>query len=304
MNIVWIHGMNQQHTTAKTLLQHWLFILQQALEKCGTIEHFPYLKRHSRLAFYGDLLTRQHLENTLNASTLMPQHWPDFSFLHLVHLKHTSPAQIEHQAEINKSPRLTLADELSFNNQIKYISQLGKDLALRDLASLINFFPKLHSSLIHRFLIEAYLYLSNPHFIQTVHTRLHEHLHGSKTNIVIAHSLGSVIAYNYLVQHPELHIQAFITLGSPLAFRAIQCHLQHPIQRPAALYGDWINFYSDVDFLSAFPLNQKPFEFDPSIINQQISTNVAHPHLIDGYLQHPEFIHSLLSVLKKPTQII
>ena len=100
--------------------------------------------------------------------------------------------------------------------------------------------------------MEAYLYLSNPHFIHTVHTRLHEHLHGTKPNIVIAHSLGSVIAYNYLIQHPELKIQALITLGSPLAFRIIQCHLQQPIQRPAALYGDWINFYSDADFLSAF----------------------------------------------------
>ena len=217
----------------------------------------------------------------------------------ILFLTHTAAPNIEHQAEISKNPQLTLSDELSFNNKIKYISLLGKDLALRDLASLINHFPELHSSFIHRFLMEAYLYLSNPHFIHTVHTRLHEHLHGTKPNIVIAHSLGSVIAYNYLIQHPELKIQALITLGSPLSFRAIQCHLQQPIQRPAALYGDWINFYSDADFLSAFPLNQKPFAFTPAIINKQITTDLAHPHLIEGYLHHPEFINNLLSLLKK-----
>ena len=301
MNIVWIHGMNQQHKTAHTLLQHWLVILKQVLEKCGEVDYFQYLQRHSRLAFYGDLLTRQHLQNTLNASTLLPQHWPSFSSPHPVHLNRTPTPKIEHQAEIVKSPQLTISDELSFNNKIKYISLLGKDLVFRDFASLINYFPKLHSSFIHRFLIEAYLYLSNPHFIHTVHARLHKQLHGTKPCIVIAHSLGSVIAYNYLVQNPELNIQAFITLGSPLAFRVIQCHLQQPIQRPDALSGDWINFYSDVDFLSAFPLNQKPFEFNPSIINHQISTDVAHPHLIDGYLQHPEFIKNLLNMLKKST---
>ena len=152
--------------------------------------------------------------------------------------------------------------------------------------------------------MEAYLYLSNPHFIHTVHTRLHEHLHGTKPNVVIAHSLGSVIAYNYLIQHPELKIQTLITLGSPLAFRVIQCHLQQPIQRPTALYGDWINFYSDADFLSAFPLNQKPFAFTPAIINKQITTDLAHPHLIEGYLRHPEFINNVLKLLKKPAQII
>ena len=69
MNIVWIHGMNQQHKTARTLLQHWLVILQQVLSELGRTDDLPYLQRHSRLAFYGDLLTRQHLENTLNAST-------------------------------------------------------------------------------------------------------------------------------------------------------------------------------------------------------------------------------------------
>lgn len=301
MNIVWIHGMNQQHKTARTLLQHWLIILKQALEPCGEADYFLYIQRHSRLAFYGDLLTRQHLENTLNASTLIPQHWSPFSFLHPIHLTHTATLNIEHQTEISQNPQLTISDELSFNHKIKYISLLSKDIAFRDLGSLMNHFPKLHSSFIHRFLIEAYLYLSNPHFIHTVHTRLHEQLHGTKPKIVIAHSLGSVIAYNYLIQHPELHIQAFISLASPLAFRVIQCHLQHPIQRPVALYGDWINFYSDIDFLSAFPLYQKPFAFNPAIINQQITTDLAHPHLIEGYLQHPEFINSLTDLLKKST---
>lgn len=301
MNIVWIHGMNQQHKTARTLLQHWLVILQQVLNSLGYEDTLLYLQRHSRLAFYGDLLTRQHLENTLSASTLMPQHWSPFSFLHPIHLIPTVIPNIEHQAEISKNPQLTVSDELSFNHKIKYISLLGKDLALRDLASLINHFPELHSSFIHRFLVEAYLYLSNPHFIQAVHTRLHEHLYDTKPKIVIAHSLGSVIAYNYLIQHPELKIQTLITLGSPLAFRIIQCHLQQPIQRPTALSGDWINFYSDADFLSAFPLNQKPFAFTPAIINKQITTDLAHPHLIEGYLRHPVFINNLLKLLKKST---
>ena len=66
---------------ARTLLQHWLVILQQVLSELGYAYDLTYLQRHSRLAFYGDLLTRQHLENTLNASTLMPQHWSPFSFL-------------------------------------------------------------------------------------------------------------------------------------------------------------------------------------------------------------------------------
>ena len=113
----------------------------------------------------------------------------------------------------------------------------------------------------------------------------------------MAHSLGSVIAYNYLIQHPELNIKRFITLGSPLAFRVIQAHLPQPIVRPVAISGDWINFYSSDDFLTAFPLSEPPFQLQPAIINQEIHTSIYHPHDIDGYIQHPDVIKALLELL-------
>ena len=37
-----------------------------------------------------------------------------------------------------------------------------------------------------------------------------------ETRVVIAHSLGSVIAYRALLNHPEWNIDTFITIGSPL----------------------------------------------------------------------------------------
>ncbi|MGN5631723.1 serine peptidase [Streptomyces sp. AC154] len=37
--------------------------------------------------------------------------------------------------------------------------------------------------------------------------------------VVIAHSLGSVVAYEALHAHPELEVDLFLTLGSPLALR-------------------------------------------------------------------------------------
>ena len=57
------------------------------------------------------------------------------SFLPPIHLTHTAAPNIEHQAEISKNPQLTLSDELSFNNKIKYISLLGKDLAFTSASS-------------------------------------------------------------------------------------------------------------------------------------------------------------------------
>lgn len=120
---------------------------------------------------------------------------------------------------------------------------------------------------------------------------------------MLAHSLGTVIAYNLLIQHPELKVARFITLGSPLAFRVIQEHLKQPIERPTALHGEWINFYSPDDFLTAFPLSEPPFHFKLAIINQQIQTPVDRPHEVYGYLQHPRVLEALVELLPESTLI-
>ena len=39
---------------------------------------------------------------------------------------------------------------------------------------------------------------------------------GDAAAVVVAHSLGTVIAYNTLVEHPELQVDTLVTLGSPL----------------------------------------------------------------------------------------
>ena len=300
MNIVFIHGMNQQHQTAQSIEHHWLDVLAQGLSNTQQLDYLPYLKQHFRMPFYGDLLSRHHLENTLSASTLMPQAWPHIPFIHPAKIETPSKTHQEHQSKINPPPEMQMNDEHSFSHELHTISALGKDYALRDFALIMNYFPKLHATLLHKFLVETYLYLSNPHFIRAVHMRIHEQLHTSKPNVIVAHSLGSVIAYHFLLLHPELNIPCFITLGSPLAFRVIQSNLPQPIQRPKAISGDWINFYSHDDFLTAFPLQKAPFDLNPAILNHQIRTSIDRPHDIDGYLKHPEVISAIVNTFKNP----
>ena len=116
----------------------------------------------------------------------------------------------------------------------------------------LNHYPKLHETLIHKFLVETYLYLSNPDFMHEVHQRIMSHIHPTKDHIIVAHSLGTVIAYNLLHQFTNFKIQRFITLGSPLAFKVIQEKLALPIARPPQLRGDWFNCYSPDVFLQPF----------------------------------------------------
>lgn len=168
----------------------------------------------------------------------------------------------------------------------------------------LNHYPKLHETLMHKFLIGTYLYLSNPDFMHEVHQRIMFHIHPTKDHIIVAHSLGTVIAYNLLHQFTNFRVHRFITLGSPLAFKVIQEKLNLPISRPPQLHGDWFNFYSPDDFLTTFPLSEAPFNFKPPIINQAITTLIHNPHQITGYLQHPAVIKSIVDalLLKKQTK--
>ena len=302
MKVIFIHGMNQQHHSAASIRQRWLHILQKGIRKHRHDARFSYLRRHIHIPFYGDLLSHYNVRNILNAGTLMPQQWPSFRFRQPVQPQLPAPVPRPgwRKPVISDLPQLNLNDPMDFKQKFKFITTLSKNVALRDFVLLLNYFPSLHRSLLQKFLIETYLYLDNPSFIKEVHERIARQLNGRKPCIVIAHSLGSVIAYNYLIQHPELNVQRFITLGSPLAFQVIQSHLPQPIGRPAAITGDWINFYSTDDFLTAFPLTQPPFQFQPAIINHGIRTHIYRPHDITGYLLHPQVVEAILELLKNP----
>ena len=270
LRIVCLHGMNQQQYNAASLQDYWYTLLQARLQ-----QYIPNLncnKFEFCVPFYADLITQHHLANQFNVGTFSPKLVPHWHLpLPLNHFKATPIWQHWHA--------------------------LGRDLAIKELLQVLDFFPKLDTELMQHFLIEAYLYLCDAEFIQQVHQRVAAALNPNQPTLVIAHSLGSVIAYNLLRQHPEYRIHTLITLASPLAFKIIQAKIIHPIQRPACILGDWLNFYSKNDFLSAFPLSKAPFSFQPSIKNQVIRTDLANPHQLQQYLQHPLVLSELAKIL-------
>lgn len=64
---------------------------------------------------------------------------------------------------------------------------------------------------------EVSTYLSDLERRQTVRDTVAESIASYHPQIIIAHSLGSVVAYETLWQYPELNVNVLLTLGSPLA---------------------------------------------------------------------------------------
>ncbi|MFI1767667.1 hypothetical protein ACH41H_37260 [Streptomyces sp. NPDC020800] len=90
-----------------------------------------------------------------------------------------------------------------------------------------------------------------------------------RPKIVIAHSLGSVVAYEALHAHPELRPELFLTLGSPLALPRAVFHRLRPTPRGTApqLYGQrppgvarWVNIADPGDPVAVPPGLSRHFE--------------------------------------------
>lgn len=294
MKIIFIHGMNQQNYNAETLKQFWLSVFQTGLNNAEIDLDVSDL--NICLPFYGDLLSKHQLNNTLNLGTLLPK-----SLMNLklpFHFRNNTAIVTEKNPYLASLPTFNPNQSESLTQRLTIVSSIAKDRALKELVIFLSHYPKLHESLIQKFLIETYLYLSNPEFIHEVHHRVMQHLHPKEEHIIVAHSLGTVIAYNLLHKVRGFRIKRFITLGSPLCFKVIQDKLPIPISRPKHLSGDWINFYSPDDFLTAFSLSKPPFDFNPPILNQAIKTLINNPHKIIGYLENRAVIESIVEVLQ------
>lgn len=108
--------------------------------------------------------------------------------------------------------------------------------------------------------------------------------------MVVGHSLGSVIAYDLLVNTSHHSVKKLITLGSPLAVKYFQklIKVRHPIEMPKSIKnGQWFNGIGKEDFVSLYPLDENRFKTKPKITNKTVITDDKHPHNISGYLSNP-----------------
>ncbi len=103
--------------------------------------------------------------------------------------------------------------------------------------------------------------------------------------IIIAHSLGTVIAYDVLHSLADKsYVKGLITLGSPLGMNAIKRQLYPSHAYPRSLKGTWVNIYDPKDIVALNPLDNKNFRVFPSIKNYEIENVSDNRHDIVPYL--------------------
>ncbi len=103
--------------------------------------------------------------------------------------------------------------------------------------------------------------------------------------VVVAHSLGSVVAYNVLrTDTRKLRVPLLVTVGCPLSIRAIRDQLV-PIGFPKPAVETWNNAFDLRDIVALNPLDAANFPVAPAVTNfNQVKNHTDNRHGIDGYL--------------------
>ncbi len=137
-----------------------------------------------------------------------------------------------------------------------------------------------------------FLYLNKDVVRRDVNRIVNSYLNDRPT-IVVAHSLGTIVAYDVLRTRPR-NVPLFMTLGSPLGIRTIRIRLT-PLSFPGGV-ARWENYYDDRDPIALYPLDSANFGVEPEILNvSDIQNQTDNRHGIVGYLSRPRVVQGVLS---------
>lgn len=152
---------------------------------------------------------------------------------------------------------------------------------------------------------DVYQYLKNESVRDVIDEGVAKAFEPGVETVVVAHSLGTVVAYRLLRLHGKARgwkVPVFITLGCPLAVGEIQATLRREASvRCPECVGSWFNAFDDADVVALYPLEADQFALDPTkpaIENKaDVHNHTENRHGIGGYLDDTEVaarIHAAL----------
>ncbi|MEW2558532.1 hypothetical protein [Streptomyces griseorubiginosus] len=271
MHIVGIHGIWQGNTNAVKLRADWASALAKGLRTHhGPAAPVPSLT----VAYYGNLFRTSSRRLSAQDSTPLVDDTDPFTdeeeaFVLDTLALYTPPGLDPQQLETE-----------TLGLGIPYIPRpVTRALAAADHAIGRDTGRKLLS-----FIRQVYRYLHHD-IGERIRAEVQTELHREGPRLVIAHSLGSVIAFDMLTRSdtgpgPD-GLSTLITCGSPLAWPTIRHSLGQtgPLHLPAGM--DWLNLHAAGDVIAQHGLAA----IAPAARDELVHNGLAAPHAAQRYLE-------------------
>ncbi|MEE1946432.1 hypothetical protein VRU48_15010 [Pedobacter sp. KR3-3] len=291
MRILFIHGRGQQDKEEVILKNEWVSALRESFDKAGLIMpgelvfDFPY--------FGNQLIALQQEYQEKIDSGEYRMRGPGLPEDPALELEQQLLMELAENAEIDLSaePDTNEEDYKSRDVQNSWPVITLARIIDRWIAPGGNYSIRKKTKDVAAYLAVGFIRNDINHFVRSFIS--------DQPTIIIAHSLGTIIAYDVLSHLHAEHcdIRGLITLGSPLGVKAVKRQLPQGVRRPEALHGDWLNIYDTRDIVSLYPLDERHFNISPPVKNIVGINATENRHGISQYLNDPEIAIMITKLL-------
>lgn len=290
MNLVLIHGRGQSGKQREDLQKEWIGALREGAQAAGMA--WPH-DLQVTMPFYGDELEQQVKRVDAPVAGSIK--------LRGTNIDARDPTFREDMLrEFAAGMGLTEQDILEEMNLVAHTR--GGPLNWEWVQAILRRMDKvdaLSSTFLDAFTRDVYAYLT----FQSVRAPVDQIVGASLTNqptTIIAHSLGTIVAYHVLYQREKrghaIGATRLVTVGSPLGVKSIKRRIDAPLRR-AAFVQHWWNALDDRDVVALYPLTPKHFDVLPGIENKtDVRNGTSNHHGIVGYLSDPDVARACLTL--------
>ncbi|MCW0376274.1 hypothetical protein [Xanthomonas sacchari] len=294
MRLVFVHGRKQEGKNSERLKDIWCDALKDGFLKAG---HNADLLNDVAFPYYGDnLFAQAELASRNSFRALVDKGAP-----------HAGPASAMEQEfiarlvlDMARERNITdaeIADEAGLPREKGLLNWPAVLAALR----LLNLLPGLASGSIELFTRDVWCYLTQQGARMNVNDIVDAAIPVADPCLVIAHSLGSVVAYNVLMNRQgSANVIQLVTLGSPLGIPEIYQRLPSdikPRRSPAGVHA-WLNARDRRDVVALYEIDSSHFSGDPEARNySKVKNGADNHHGIVEYLSDPEVIATIAHAL-------
>jgi pimeloyl-ACP methyl ester carboxylesterase len=279
--LIFVHGRSQENKDASQLKAEWIAAWRKGLAQNGL--DLPIAEADIRFPYYGQALYD------------LVQGRPQEEIANVIVRGHSvgeAEAMFVRSVILETQTRMGITDE--------QVRTAAGDVAIEKgvlnwewvhsvLKALDKHVPGASGASVAIATRDVYLYLKNPGFQRAIHAGILPAFEHDGETVVVAHSLGTVVAYNMLRSHGtslEWNVPLFITLGSPLAVGAVKSALE-PCDHPPCVSA-WFNALDEGDVVALYPLDENHFPVEPPIENKtDVDNPTPNQHGITGYLSDP-----------------
>lgn len=280
MRIVFVHGINNQSNSSEWIARDWANFIERALNKpgllagCDVVAPF-YGKRLAELTRDRDMTVR---DAVAQSATGVPD--ADLAFAESLVGEIAAGLGID-TAEVEAAADLDVTTMTP-----------GARALLPTLALIERWSPGT-GDFVMRFVKEANTYFRGIGAKDEIDALVKPALTGHGSQIVIGHSLGSVVTFD-LLRNNATDTRLYVTLGSPLPLASVQRQLGPPLRQPSGV-GRWLNAIDPDDVVGLGRGLVPPFAI--GIENLTDLRNGWDSHSIRGYLSDARVANAIATAL-------